>query len=67
MLKKFSIIVFILISTTGDGEFPKKFYDYFLDYCQITAEHFEDIVDSWRPDHLWNHDGSKWVLASKVN
>ena len=49
-----------------DGEFPKKFYDYFLDYCQITAEHFEDIVDSWRPDHLWNHDGSKWVLASRV-
>jgi N-acetyl sugar amidotransferase len=50
-----------------DGEFPKKFYDYFLDYCQITSKQFEEIVDSWRPDHLWNHDDMKWVLASQVS
>lgn len=50
-----------------DGEFPKKFYDYFLDYCQISSDQFENIVDSWRPHHLWDHDGSKWILKNKVS
>ncbi len=40
-----------------DGEFPQKHFRDFLDFCSFTEDEFQDIVDKWRPDHIWEkHD-----------
>ena len=50
-----------------DGEFPKKYYKKFLEYCSITEEEFVNIVDSWRSEHLWNYNQSaKWTLKNPI-
>ena len=50
-----------------DGEFPSKYYQTFLKYCNITEAEFTEVVDSWRPEHLWRHVGSEWRLRHKVD
>ena len=50
-----------------DGEFPKKYFKIFLDYCEITETQFIEYVDSWRPKHLWIKDKNIWKLRHKVN
>jgi N-acetyl sugar amidotransferase len=49
-----------------DGEFPQKYYSEFLEYCGITDEEFQDVVDSWRSDHLWRKAGNGWELKHAV-
>lgn len=36
-----------------DGEFPKKYFNEFLNYCDIDEDEFWKIVNSWRSPHLW--------------
>ena len=50
-----------------DGEFPKKHFETFLDYCDMTEDYFHDIVDSWRASHLWERVGSEWVLRNRLD
>lgn len=50
-----------------DGEFPKRHYTEFLEYCGISDTEFQDIVDSWRSDHLWKKTNEGWVLRHHVN
>lgn len=50
-----------------DGEFPKKHYELFLEYCGITEQEFWNVVDSWRPDHIWRKLGEEWRLRHKVD
>ena len=49
-----------------DGEFPKKHYETFLNYCNITEEEFDAVVDSWRPTHLWRKEAAQWKLLQKL-
>ncbi|PJZ58139.1 N-acetyl sugar amidotransferase [Leptospira barantonii] len=49
-----------------DGEFPKKHYQEFLEYCSITDEEFTAVVDSWRSDHIWENKSGEWNLRHKV-
>jgi N-acetyl sugar amidotransferase len=49
-----------------DGEFPKKHYETFLEYCGITEAEFNEVVDSWRPRHLWNYSEGEWKLLQKL-
>lgn len=50
-----------------DGEFPKKYFSTFLDYCQIDNDFFNDVIDSWRSDHLWGKDpNGEWKLNHNV-
>lgn len=49
-----------------DGEFPKKHYSAFLEYCAITDEEFQELVDSWRSDHLWIKTADGWQLKHAV-
>ncbi|TGM31712.1 N-acetyl sugar amidotransferase [Leptospira biflexa] len=49
-----------------DGEFPKKHYNEFLEYCSITDEEFQSVIDSWRSDHIWKKNGGEWELIHKV-
>jgi N-acetyl sugar amidotransferase len=50
-----------------DGEFPKKHFKEFLDYCDITEEYFNDVIDSWRSSHLWEKIDNKWTLKHRVS
>jgi hypothetical protein len=49
-----------------DGEFPQKHYQEFLEYCGITDEEFQAVVDSWRSDHLWRKTPTGWELKHPV-
>ncbi|MFA5935773.1 MAG: N-acetyl sugar amidotransferase [Patescibacteria group bacterium] len=50
-----------------DGEFPKKHFKEFLEYLDITEEHFWEIADSYRPPHLWDKVNGEWVLKHRVS
>lgn len=49
-----------------DGEFPQKHYNEFLEYCGITDDEFQEVVDSWRSDHLWRKTSNGWELKHAV-
>ncbi len=49
-----------------DGEFPKKYFQVFKDFCDITDEEFWDVIDSWRSDHLWEKVDGEWKLKVDV-
>jgi len=50
-----------------DGEFPKKYYKKFLNYCSIGEEDFTKIVDSWRSDHIWyKNNKGEWKLKNQI-
>lgn len=49
-----------------DGDFPQKHYHEFLEYCGITDNEFQAVVDSWRSDHLWRKTQTGWELKHPV-
>lgn len=49
-----------------DSEFPKKYFQVFLDYIDITEDDFWAVADSWRSDHIWTKDGNDWKLKNSV-
>lgn len=49
-----------------DGEIPKKYYQEFLDYCSITDEEYQAVIDSWRADHIWEKADGNWRLKKAI-
>ena len=49
-----------------DGEFPRKYYKEFLEYCGITGGQFREVIDSWRADHIWKREDGIWKLRHAV-
>jgi len=49
-----------------EGEFQKKYYNFFLKYLNINQKQFNDIVDSWRSEHLWEKKNNKWTLKYPI-
>ena len=49
-----------------DGEFPAKYFSDFLDYLDISEEHFWTVVDQYRLPHIWDRSGNGWQLKAKV-
>ena len=50
-----------------DSEFPQKYFDFFLDYCNISKEEFTNIIDSWRSPHIWDrHSNGEWFLKNPI-
>lgn len=49
-----------------DGEFPQKYFQTFLEYCDITEEEFWEVIDSWRSDHIWEKVDGEWRLKKAV-
>ncbi|MDD5072142.1 MAG: N-acetyl sugar amidotransferase, partial [Patescibacteria group bacterium] len=45
-----------------DGEFPKKYFKDFLEYLDITEEHFWRVIDAYRQPHLWQKVNGEWKL-----
>lgn len=50
-----------------DGEFPRKHFQEFLEYCDITEEEVQDVIDSWRSDHLWHKVDGVWSLKKQIS
>lgn len=50
-----------------DGEFPQKYFREFLEYADISEQRFRQIVDSFRPPHLWKQVGGEWKLKHQVS
>jgi N-acetyl sugar amidotransferase len=49
-----------------DGEFPKKNFEAFLKYINVSEKEFWSIIDSYRSPHLWNKENGKWIMKEKV-
>ena len=49
-----------------DGEFPSKYFKTFLEYCDISEDYFNQVIDSWRSDHIWKKQNGKWDLKTKI-
>jgi N-acetyl sugar amidotransferase len=49
-----------------DGEFPKKYFHEFLEYCDISEKEFNEVIDSWRSDHIWEQVDGLWQLKQPV-
>jgi N-acetyl sugar amidotransferase len=49
-----------------DGEFPKKYFKEILEYIDMDGEHFCELVDSFRPPHLWEKEDGQWRLKHRV-
>lgn len=50
-----------------EGEFPKKYFEEFLEYLDISESHFWDVVDSWRLPHIWKKDDEgQWIMRKTV-
>ena len=49
-----------------DAEFPKKYFNEFLEYVGISKESFFETVDKFRSPHLWTKINGEWNLNKKV-
>jgi hypothetical protein len=50
-----------------DNEFPKKYFNEFLDYISLNEKSFWKIVDKFRSPHLWKKDeNQKWKLTKTI-
>ena len=49
-----------------EGEFPSKYFNDFLNYLGISEEHFHNVVDEWRPEHIWKKTSNNWVLKHPI-
>ena len=49
-----------------DHEFPKKYFDDFLNYIDISKDKFFKIITNFRSPHLWKKENSKWKLRESV-
>ena len=50
-----------------DGEFPMKNYKKFLEYCSMDEGMFNQIIDSWRSEHIWYKDNAgEWKLKNPI-
>ena len=49
-----------------DAEFPKKYFNEFLEYVSISKEGFFETVDKFRSPHLWTKVNGEWSLNKKV-
>ena len=49
-----------------DGEFPKTYIKDILKYLDLNMKEFENIIDSFRPNHLWNKENDVWQLKKPI-
>ena len=49
-----------------DHEFPNKYLQEFLNFCSMDEKEMNEIIDSWRSDHLWIKDNNGWRLKHTI-
>jgi len=56
----------VLLVKKYDQEFPKKYFQEFLEYIDISEEEFWNTVDKFRSPHLWEKKNNQWFLRHSV-
>lgn len=49
-----------------DGEIPKIYLKECLEYMSISEEKFWEIIDNFRPEHLWKKENGMWRLKYPI-
>lgn len=49
-----------------DGEFPSKYFKEFLAYVDLSESQFNEIVDTWRSEHIWQQKNGLWSLKKAI-
>ena len=49
-----------------DNEFPKKYFNEFLDYIGMNESDFFSTLDQFRSPHLWKKNKNEWELLQKI-
>lgn len=49
-----------------DGEYPARWLDEVLEYMSLSKREFEQIVDRFRPLHLWEKKGGEWIFRQPI-
>ena len=49
-----------------DSEFPKQHLGELCEYMDLSEDEFYSIIDSFRPEHLWEKVNGKWLLKHHV-
>ena len=49
-----------------DSEFPTQHVEVLCEYMNLSKDHFHAIIDSFRPDHLWEKVNGDWSLKCHV-
>ncbi len=58
----------VMLVDKFDGEFPAKYFQTFLEYCDITEDYFWEVINSWRSPHLWvKNEKNEWKLRHTVS
>jgi N-acetyl sugar amidotransferase len=50
-----------------DGEFPDRYFNEIMDYIGMEPEHFHELCDSFRSEHLWAKLYGQWKLRHTVS
>ncbi|MBU0571718.1 MAG: N-acetyl sugar amidotransferase [Candidatus Omnitrophica bacterium] len=57
----------VALAQRYDHEFPKTYFKDFLDYLDITEEHFREVIDRYRLSHIWKNENGKWKRRKIVS
>jgi len=47
-----------------DGEYPAKYEKEFCDYIGIKKEELSNLIDKFRPEHIWTKRSNHWILKN---
>ena len=49
-----------------DGEFPKKYFKFFLEYINLSENDFWSICEKWRGEHVFEKKNNNWILKKEI-
>lgn len=49
-----------------DGEFPNLYFKEFLEYLDVSEDHFWKVINKFRTSHVWKKVNGDWRLRSAV-
>lgn len=49
-----------------DAEIPSKYFTEMMEYLNLSEDEFWNVIDSFRPKHLWTKKDNSWVLKNPV-
>ena len=49
-----------------EGEFPKRYAQDCFDFMGYSYEEANNIIDKFRPDHLWEKKKNKWIRKQEI-
>lgn len=56
----------IMLVKKYDGEFPKKYFSECLEFMNLNEKEFEDTIDRFRSEKIWQKENNSWILKNAV-